>query len=149
MHDIKILKKQIDHFSKKLMERNIVLDKKHLLNLDSKSRELIQKKEKLEQEKKVISQNKDKSKFERSKEISILIEELNKNLEQVVNSSNFSIDFNKCISDKQIEDYILEDRIEGVKKFKINSTPTLIINGESFENPLNYKKLKKYLEKLI
>ena len=79
MHDIKILKKEIDNCVKKLKDKNSVLDKKYLLDLDSKNRELIQTKEKLEQEKKEISQNKDKSKFERSKKISILIDELNKN----------------------------------------------------------------------
>ena len=79
MHDIKVLKKHIDDFVKKLKDRNINLDKKYILDLDSKNRELIQKKEKLEQEKKAISQSKDRSKFDRSKEISILIDQLNKN----------------------------------------------------------------------
>jgi seryl-tRNA synthetase len=79
MHDIKVLKKHIDDFVKKLKDRNINLDKKYILDLDLKNRELIQKKEKLEQEKKAISQSKDRSKFDRSKEISILIDQLNKN----------------------------------------------------------------------
>ena len=35
------------------------------------------------------------------------------------------------------------------KNYKIEATPTLIINDEKFENPKNYKKLKKYIEKLI
>jgi len=77
------------------------------------------------------------------------IDDLNKNLKKAIKNSSFSLDFEKCINDKQIEDYILEDRINGAKKFKIEATPTLIINGETFENPTNYKKLKKYLEKLI
>tara|TARA_Y100000590_G_scaffold439149_1_gene562792 strand:+ start:827 stop:1408 length:582 start_codon:yes stop_codon:yes gene_type:complete len=77
------------------------------------------------------------------------VEDANKNIMSLINKSNFNLDFNKCISNKKVEDYILEERIEGVKKFKINSTPTLIIDGEKFENPLNYKKLKNYLEKLI
>ena len=77
------------------------------------------------------------------------IDDLNKNLKKAIKDSSFSLDFEKCINDKQIEDYILEDRINGAKKFKIEATPTLIINGETFENPTNYKKLKKYLEKLI
>ena len=77
------------------------------------------------------------------------IEDLNKNLKKVVKDSSFSLDFGKCIDNKQIEDYILENRINGAKKFKIEATPTLIINGETFENPSNYKKLKKYIEKLI
>ena len=77
------------------------------------------------------------------------IEEFNNNIKSVIEKSNFDLNYEKCIENKKIEDHILEDRIEGVKKFKIEATPTLIINGKKFENPSNYKKLKKYLEKLI
>ncbi len=77
------------------------------------------------------------------------IEEANENLKKFVENKNFNIDFEKCISDKKIEDFVLTDRIEGTKKFEINSTPTIIINGKKFEKALNYKNLKKYLEKLI
>ena len=77
------------------------------------------------------------------------IADLNKNLKNFIYSSNFSLNFEECINNTKIEDFILEDRINGAKKFKIEATPTLIINGEKFENALNYKKLKKYLEKLI
>ena len=75
--------------------------------------------------------------------------DLNKNLESVIKKSKFDLNFNECINNSKIEDFILEDRINGAKKFKIEATPTLIINGEKFENASNYKKLKKYLEKLI
>ena len=77
------------------------------------------------------------------------IEEANENLEKFVANKNFTLDFEKCISDKKIEDFVLNDRIEGTKKFEINSTPTIIINGKKFEKTLNYKNLKKSLEKLI
>ena len=77
------------------------------------------------------------------------IADLNKNLKNFIDSSNFSLNFEECINNTKIEDFILEDRINGAKKFKIEATPTLIINGEKFENASNYKKLKKYLEKLI
>ena len=77
------------------------------------------------------------------------IEDLNKNLKKVVQESSFKLDFDNCISDSKIEDFILEDRIDGAKNYKIEATPTLIIKGEKFENPKNYKKLKKYIEKLI
>ena len=77
------------------------------------------------------------------------IEDLNKNLKKVVKESGFKLDFDKCIADSKIEDFILEDRIDGAKNYKIEATPTLIINGEKFENAKNYKKLKKYIEKLI
>ena len=77
------------------------------------------------------------------------IEEINLNLKAVINKENFGIDINKCLNNKKIEDHILEDRIEAVKKFKLNATPTLIINNKKFDKPLNYKNLKKTLEKLI
>ena len=77
------------------------------------------------------------------------IEEANENLKKFVKNKNFTLDFEKCINDKKIEDFVLSDRIEGTKKFEINSTPTIIINGKKFEKTLNYKNLKKSLEKLI
>ena len=70
-------------------------------------------------------------------------------LKKFLESENVNVDFDKCLSDKAIEDYILNDRIEGVKKFEVNATPTIIINDKKFEKGLNYKNLKKYLEKLI
>ena len=76
-------------------------------------------------------------------------EEATRYLKKFLKGENVNIDFDKCLSDKIIEDYILNDRIEGVKKFKVNATPTIIINDKKFEKSLNYKNLKKYLEKLI
>ena len=77
------------------------------------------------------------------------IDQLNINLKTIVNKQNFDIDFNKCLSNKKIEDHILEDRINGVKKFEVNATPTIIINNKKFDKPLNFKNLKKIIEKLI
>ena len=77
------------------------------------------------------------------------IEELNINLENILVSQNFGVDYNICINNKIIEDFVLEDRIEGVKKYNVSATPTIIINGEKFEKPLTYKNLQKTLEKLL
>jgi len=77
------------------------------------------------------------------------IEEINNNLKNFIEKVGFKLDFEKCIKNKEIEDFVLNDRIEGAKKFKINSTPTIIINGKKFEKSLNYKNLKKSLEKMI
>lgn len=77
------------------------------------------------------------------------IEEVNNNLKEFLKKAGFDIDFEKCINNKEIEDYVLNDRIEGTKNFKVNSTPTIIINNEKFEKSLNYKNLKKSLEKMI
>ena len=70
-------------------------------------------------------------------------------LKKFLESENVNVDFEKCLSDKAIEDYVLNDRIDGVKKFEVNATPTIIINDKKFDKALNYKNLKKYLEKLI
>jgi len=77
------------------------------------------------------------------------VEEANKNLQKFLVNEGFNIDFEKCIKNEEIEDFVLNDRIDGVKKYKVNATPTIIINNEKFEKSLNYKNLKKALEKLI
>ena len=77
------------------------------------------------------------------------VEEANKNLQKFLTNEGFNLEFEKCISDKQIEDFVLNDRIEGVKNYNVNATPTIIINNKKFEKSLNYKNLKKTLEKLI
>jgi len=77
------------------------------------------------------------------------IENANENLKKLLKDENILIDFEKCTNNKNIEDYVLNDRIEAVKKFKINATPTIIINNKKFEKSLNYKNLKKIIEKLI
>jgi len=76
-------------------------------------------------------------------------EEAKTHLKKFLKDENVKVDFEKCLKDKDIEDYVLNDRIEGVKKFKVNATPTIIINDKKFDKALNYKNLKKYLEKLI
>jgi protein-disulfide isomerase len=77
------------------------------------------------------------------------IEEANINLQKFLSKEGFNIDFESCINNKQIEDFVLNDRIDGAKNFKVNATPTIIINNKKFEKTLNYKNLKKALEKLI
>ncbi len=77
------------------------------------------------------------------------VAELNDNLKKFINNKGYKIDFEKCINNKEIEDFVLNDRIEGAKNFKVNSTPTIIINNKKFDKSLNYKNLKKTLEKLI
>ena len=76
-------------------------------------------------------------------------EEATKYLKNFLEDEGVALDFEKCLADKAIEDFVLNDRIEGVKKFKVNATPTIIINDKKFDKTLNYKNLKKYLEKLI
>jgi len=77
------------------------------------------------------------------------IEDFNSNLRKIIKDENIEVDFDKCLDDKLLEDHILQQRIEGVKKYKVNATPTIIINEKKFDKPLTYKNLKKTIEKLI
>ncbi len=71
MHNIKDIRKNFDNFKKMLKYRNIEVDINNIKSLDEKNRQLIQKKENLESEKKKISKSKDENLFKKSKEISI------------------------------------------------------------------------------
>lgn len=75
--------------------------------------------------------------------------DLNNNLKILFESENYSFNFDKCLNNKKIENHILQDRIDGSQKFKIESTPTLIINGKKFDKPLKLKNLNKFLKKMI
>ena len=70
MHNIKELRKNLETFKKKFKERNVDFDVASFEKLDNLNRQLINDKEKLEQEKKTLSKSKDKSNFEKSKKIS-------------------------------------------------------------------------------
>ena len=85
MHSIKLIRKEPDFFLKKIGHRNINIGLKSILDLDKKNRELIQSKEKLEQEKKIISKKQDKRQFSRSKKISKEIEQFNKSQIKIQN----------------------------------------------------------------
>ena len=76
MHNLKLIREKPDIFKKKIIDRNEKINIDELLELDKKNRDLIQKKEKFEQEKKIISKNKDNSQFEKSKKISLEIQNL-------------------------------------------------------------------------
>ena len=76
MHNIKLLRENLESFKQKLSERNFEFDEKEFDDLDKNNRKLISLKEKLEQEKKILSKSHDKSNFEKSKKISKEIEKL-------------------------------------------------------------------------
>ena len=70
MHNTKDLRKNLEKFKKKLLDRNFKFDIKLFEKLDNTNRELISKKEKLEQEKKKLSKSNDKTNYAKSKKIS-------------------------------------------------------------------------------
>ena len=76
MHDLKDLRKNLDIYKKNFKCRNIDFDIEEFIKVDSLNRELIKKKELLEQEKKLLSKSKEQSNFVKSKEITIKIEKI-------------------------------------------------------------------------
>ena len=52
-----------------------------------------------------------------------------------------------CLKDSDAQDDILNQRIEAQKRYKIDSTPTVIINEKKYSNKNDYKSFKKIIEK--
>ena len=78
MHNIKEIRKDLEFFKKKISERNTLIDFDDLIAHDKINREMIQKKEIKEQEKKLLSKLKDSANFEKSKNLSKEIDEITK-----------------------------------------------------------------------
>ena len=88
MHNIKDLRKNLSTIKKKLLHRNFNLNTDLFETLDGENRKLISVKEKLEQEKGVLSKSKDKSNFEKSKKISEEILKLSQDQQIAQNKLN-------------------------------------------------------------
>jgi len=54
-----------------------------------------------------------------------------------------------CLADKSLEDAILKSRLDGQTKFKVNSTPTLVINDKTYPGAASFADLKKIVDPLI
>tara|TARA_B100000674_G_C37732514_1_gene864952 strand:- start:403 stop:909 length:507 start_codon:yes stop_codon:yes gene_type:complete len=52
-----------------------------------------------------------------------------------------------CLNNSKAQDEILNERIEAQKKYSIDSTPTVIVNGKKYSGKVDYKKFKKIIEK--
>ena len=78
------------------------------------------------------------------------ITEINENLKKLFNELGINIsNFDKCLNNEDIENRILNVRIEAQKKYSINATPTIIINEEKFKGELSFKNIKKIIDKII
>ena len=64
--------------------------------------------------------------------------------------SNFDLTeekMNACLKNSDVQDEILNERIEAQKKYKIESTPTIFVNEKKYSGKVDYKKFKKIIEK--
>ena len=55
----------------------------------------------------------------------------------------------KCLNDEKVQDDILNQRIDAQRKYKIESTPTIIINEKKYTGKSNYEQFKKAIEKKL
>ena len=56
---------------------------------------------------------------------------------------------NECLANKDLEEKILNERIEAQKNYKVSSTPTIYVNEKKYEGKTNYKSFKKVIDKLL
>ena len=65
---------------------------------------------------------------------------------------DFGLSKNKmdeCLKNSDAQDEILNQRIEAQKKYKIESTPTIIINEKKYLGKVDYEQFKKAIDKKL
>ena len=76
-----------------------------------------------------------------------IINSLIKKIGKELNLDNKKMD--DCLKNDNMQDQILNQRIEAQKKYKIDSTPTIFINEKKYTGKIDYKEFKKQIEKYI
>ena len=78
------------------------------------------------------------------------INKINDLLKKVGVEIDFEIEkMNNCLKNDKAQDEILNQRINAQKKYKIESTPTIIINEKKYTGKVNYNQFKKAIEKKL
>lgn len=78
------------------------------------------------------------------------INSINSKLIKIAKNYDLNDDkINNCLNDEKLEDQILNARIDGNKKYSIESTPTILINEKKYKGKHDYKTFKKEIEKLL
>ncbi len=141
MHSLKEIRKNIEFFEKKIKERNSTVDIKSLIKYDKENRELIQKKEKLEQEKKLLSKKKDPQNFSKSKiltkqigSLEISLNKLQEKINSIVSSiPNIALDDVPVGKDEKFNKIIKKSKEPKKFDFKIKSHTELGKNYMDFD----------------
>jgi protein-disulfide isomerase len=78
------------------------------------------------------------------------IEKINDSIKKIALKFGLSSEIiEKFIENEEVQDQILNERINAQKKYKISSTPTIYINDKKYEGTHEYKKFKKEIEKYL
>ena len=76
------------------------------------------------------------------------INKINELIKKIGSELNLSENnMNNCLKSSDAQDVILNQRIEAQKKYKIESTPTIIVNEKRYSGKVNYESFKKIIEK--
>ena len=76
------------------------------------------------------------------------INKINNSIKKIGSDLNLSEDnMNSCLESSDAQDSILNQRIEAQKKYKIKSTPTIVVNEKEYTGKVDYEKFKKIIEK--
>ena len=76
------------------------------------------------------------------------INKINDSIKKIGLDFNLTGDkMNRCLENNDVQDEILNQRIEAQKNYKIESTPTIIVNEKKYLGKTNYKNFKKIIEK--
>ena len=57
--------------------------------------------------------------------------------------------FDACLADQDLENSILQSRQSGHAEYDVNSTPTVIVNGEEFEDKMSFDALAEHIDRLV
>ena len=75
---------------------------------------------------------------------------INNSIKAIGKEFNLTEDkMNKCLVNKDLEEKILNERIEAQKNYKVRSTPTIFINEKKYKGSTDYKSFKKAIDKLL
>ena len=78
------------------------------------------------------------------------INKINDSIKKIGSESDLTSEaMNTCLKNDEVQDDILNQRIEAQKKYKIKSTPTIIVNEKKYTGKVNYKEFKKIIEKKL
>jgi seryl-tRNA synthetase len=140
MHNLKVIRNDFDSFKKSLQRRNVNIDFEHLKKLDEINRELIQKKEAFEKEKKYISKSKDESLFNKSKEISNQLDLISEKQKKIKNELDSILSNIPNIPHKDVPDG--KNESENVEILKSGKIPEFDFNPKThYELGENLKML--------
>ncbi len=76
------------------------------------------------------------------------INKINDLIKKIGTDFNLTNDkMNTCLKDDKAQDEILNQRIDAQKKYKIESTPTILVNEKKYTNKMDYSTFKRIIDK--